>query len=87
MVLRTIRRNGQPAVIVRVEPLAGVASGEQSQLLIQVPCWMLDEATCARIVTDGRPLVDVATLGKLRDLLDRLDCIHPLAKASPCRVS
>jgi hypothetical protein len=70
-VLRTIRRNGQPAVIVRVEPLASAAD-EQSQLLIQVPCWMLDEATCARILTASRPLLNVVTLGKLRELVDRL---------------
>lgn len=71
--MTVLRTNGQRAVIVRVEPLADAARGEQSQLLIQVPCWMLDEVTCARISTVGRPLLDVATLVKLRELLDRMD--------------
>jgi hypothetical protein len=68
-VLRTIRRGEIPAMIVRVEPLQGEDDSEE--LRISIPLWMLDDATCSRIVVNangGRIAIDA--LLRLRTLVD-----------------
>jgi hypothetical protein len=71
-VLRRIRNGDQPAVIVLVEPLETDAEDEESQLRISVPCWMLDEAACASIVSRDVPRIDGDALVSLQGLLDQL---------------
>lgn len=58
-----------PSVIVRVEQLEG--EGDAEELRINVPCWMLDEQACSRVVVDancGRVAFDA--LVRLRTLVD-----------------
>ena len=71
-VLRTIRLGDEPAVVVRVEALDADPGSEDSQLRISVPCWMLDEAACAKVVVGDVPRIEVDALMRLRRFLDQL---------------
>jgi hypothetical protein len=59
-------------VVVKIEPLAA-SDGKQEQLSINVPCWMLDQAACARVQCEQSPRIEVNALLKLRTLLDQFD--------------
>jgi hypothetical protein len=70
--LRKIRQGDHPAVIVRVEPLDNESDNEDSELRVNVPCWMLDRAACANVQLAERPRIDVDALLRLRKLIDQL---------------
>lgn len=59
-------------MIVRIEPLADDSDGGDSQLRINVPCWMLDEAACASVVHVDVPRIAVDALVRVRTFLDQL---------------
>jgi hypothetical protein len=71
-VLRTIRQGSHPAVIVRVKPLDNEPDDEDSELRINVPCWMLDQGACANVQLSQQPRIDVEPLLRLRRILDQL---------------
>jgi hypothetical protein len=52
--------------------LDGESGSEDSQLRISVPCWMLDEAACVKVVVDDVPRIEVDALVRLRRFLDQL---------------
>lgn len=58
-----------PSAIVRVEQLD--TQSEDEELLISVPCWMLDEQACAHLTFDGNSIrISLDALLQLRTLVD-----------------
>ncbi len=69
--LRSSKRGETPAVLVRLERTSSDPR-EEPEPQIVVPCWMLDEAACARVEIHNTALVQVQALVQLRRLIDEL---------------
>jgi hypothetical protein len=81
-VLRRIRQGDHPAVIVRVIPQDSQPESEDSELRINVPCWMMDSAACGKVQLSDQPRIDVDALCKLRRLVDQFFKASSNAKGS-----
>jgi hypothetical protein len=67
-VLKHVRGGECPLVLVRVDP----RDGEDTELRVQIPYWMLCEPSCESVVVETQPRIDVAALVDLRRVLDHL---------------
>jgi len=65
---RTSNRSATASVLVRIFPADEL---DDVELGIVVPCWMLDEAACTRVVLREKPLISIHAILQLRTLVDQ----------------